>query len=78
MTGEDRGGMGRRAKRLTAVLRIVPLLRFVSVPRGWTGRPAKHRLASASVFVAKAVLTLGTTRRMIERLQNNEQLRHLC
>ena len=70
--------MGESAKRLSAVLSMIPLVRFVPMTRGWNGRPAKDRLAIASAFVAKAVLNLGTTRQVIDRVKHDEQLRRLC
>jgi hypothetical protein len=78
MLEKEVGEMGESAKRLTAVLSMIPLVRFVPMTRGWNGRPAKDRLAIASAFVAKAVLKLGTTRQVIDRLKNDEQLRRLC
>lgn len=78
MLEKEVGEMGETSKRLTAVLSMIPLVRFVPVTRGWNGRPAKDRLAIASAFVAKAVLNLGTTRQVIDRLKNDEQLRRLC
>ena len=78
MVEKEVGQMGESAKRLTAVLSMIPLARFVPMTRGWNGRPAKNRMAIASAFVAKAVLNLGTTRQIIDRLKNDEQLRLLC
>lgn len=78
MLQKEVGEMGESAKRLSAVLSMIPLVRFVPMTRGWNGRPAKDRLAIASSFVAKAVLNLGTTRQLIDRLKNDEQLRRLC
>ena len=78
MVEKEVGEMGESAKRLTAVLSMIPLARFVPMTRGWNGRPAKDRLAIASAFIAKAVWNLGTTRQIIDRLKNDEQLRLLC
>jgi hypothetical protein len=78
MLEKEVGEMGESTKRLTAVLSMIPLARFVPMTRGWNGRPAKDRLAIASAFVAKAVLNLGTTRQIIDRLKTDEQLRLLC
>jgi hypothetical protein len=72
------GEMSEGLKRLTAVLSMVPLVRFVPMTRGWNGRPAKDRLAIASAFVAKAVFNLATTRQMIDRLKSDAQLRLIC
>src|SRR5712671_649176 len=78
MVEKEVGEMGESAKRLTAVLSMIPLARFVPMTRGWNGRPARDRLAIASALVAKAVLNRGTTRQIIDRLKNDEQLRLLC
>src|SRR5258708_39745994 len=74
MLEKEVGEMGESAKRLTAGLSMVPLVRFVPMTRGWNGRPAKDRLASASGFIAKAVLQLGTTSQVIDRVRNEVQL----
>src|SRR5437879_11844166 len=47
------GELSEPAKRLTAVLAMIPLRRFVPVSQGWNGRPSKDRYAIACAFVAK-------------------------
>src|SRR5262249_27192190 len=66
------------AKRLAAVLEMIPLTRFVPSGRGWVGRPSKDRLAIASAFVAKAVYGFATARQLLESLQRDDHLRRLC
>jgi hypothetical protein len=78
MVEKEVGKLSERAERLAAVLTMIPLARFVPVAQGWNGRPSKDRMAIASAFVAKAVFNLGTTRQLIDRLSNDEQLRRLC
>lgn len=75
---ETLGELDGAARRLVTVLEMVPLARFVPCARGWTGRPSKDRLAIASAFVAKAVYGFSLTRQLIERLQQDPQLRRLC
>lgn len=72
------GALTEGGRRLTAVLAMIPLARFIPVSRGWNGRPAKDRQAIACAFVAKSVYNLATTRELIERLHTDEQLRRLC
>lgn len=42
------------------------------------GRPTKDRLAIACSFVAKALLNLGTTRALIDRLSVDRMLQRIC
>ena len=57
---------------------MIPLRRFVPVSQGWNGRPAKDRYAIACAYVAKVVYNFPDTRHLIERLQNDPQLRVVC
>ena len=75
---ESIGELDDTARRLVAVLEMVPLARFVPSSRGWLGRPSKDRLAIASAFVAKAVYGFGLTRQLLERLRQDSQLRRIC
>jgi len=75
---EELGELSGAAKRLAAVLELIPLARFVPSSRGWMGRPSKDRLAIASAFVAKAVYGFATTRQLLEALQRDDHLRRLC
>lgn len=75
---EATGELDATARRLVAVLEMIPLARFVPAARGWIGRPSKDRLAIASAFVAKAVYGFTLTRQLLERLQQDEQLRRIC
>ncbi len=47
-------------------------------PSRGRGRPPDDRPAIARSFVAKAVLTIPTTSALIERLQIDRALRHIC
>jgi Transposase DDE domain/Transposase domain (DUF772) len=75
---ESTGALDEKAKRLIAVLEMVPLGRFLPCSRGWVGRPSKERYAIACAFVAKAVYGMAHTRQVIERLENDAQFRALC
>src|SRR5438874_1920940 len=72
------GELSEPAKRLTAVLAMIPLRRFVPVSKGWNGRPAKDRYAIACAYVAKVVYNFPDTRDLLDRLQNDPQLRMIC
>ncbi len=72
------GELSEPAKRLTAVLAMIPLRRFVPVSRGWNGRPAKDRYCIACAYVAKVVYNFPDTRHLIERLQSDPQLCTIC
>lgn len=72
------GSLDSTARRLVAVLEMIPLERFLPCSGGWVGRPAKDRYAVACAFVAKAVYGLSLTRQLLERLRNDAQLRRLC
>ena len=72
------GELDGTARRLVAVLEMIPLARFVPASRGWIGRPSKDRLAIACAFVAKAVYGFPLTRQLLERLHQDPQLRRIC
>jgi hypothetical protein len=72
------GELNDTARRLVAVLEMIPLARFVPASRGWIGRPSKDRLAIACAFVAKAVYGFNLTRQLLERLHQDPQLRRIC
>ena len=72
---EELGELTEPAKRLVATLEMIPLARFVPCSRGWMGQPSKDRLAIASAFVAKAVYGFNTTRRLLDALAGDAQLR---
>ena len=72
------GELDDTARRLVAVLEMIPLARFVPASRGWIGRPSKDRLAIACAFVAKAVYGFNLTRQLLERLRRDPQLRRIC
>jgi len=75
---ESLGELDQRARRLVAILEMIPLGRFVPACGGWMGRPLKNRYALACSFVARAVYGLGTTRDLIDRLRNDAQMRSIC
>ena len=75
---EQTGPLSEKARLLVAVLSALPLARYVPPSRGWVGRPAKDRMALAAAFLAKAVYGIETTRRTIEQLCRDRQLRCIC
>jgi hypothetical protein len=72
------GELDVTAKRLVAILEMIPLARFVPASRGWLGRPSKDRLAIACAFVAKTVYGYSLTRPWLARLQQDQPLRRIC
>ncbi len=75
---EELGELTEPAKRLVAILEMIPLARFVPASGGWVGRPLKDRLAIASAFVAKAIYGFGLTTQLLDALQRDVQLRRIC
>ena len=73
---EQLGVLGKSAKRLVAVLEMIPMGRFIPSSHGWMGRPSKDRYAIACAFVAKAVYGFSTTRQLLEALQRDAQGHH--
>lgn len=63
---------------LVTVVDMTRLEAFVPHWHGLPGRPLAERAALARAFVAKAVLSLPTTRMLIERIEVDKTLRRLC
>ena len=60
---------------------MLSLAEIESLVMPWTGgvgRPARRRRSMARALVAKAVLNLGTTRQLLDRLLGDDVLRRLC
>ena len=72
------GELTPTARRLVAILEMIPLDRYIPCSRGWNGRPQRDRHAIASAFVAKAVYNLPRTSDLMDRLASDEQLRLIC
>jgi len=72
------GELSPPARRLVAILEMLPLDRFIPSSRGWNGRPQRNRLAIATAFVAKAVYNLPRTSDLLDRLSSDEQLHLIC
>jgi hypothetical protein len=72
------GELSEAARRLVAVLELIPLSRFIPSSQGWNGRPPRDRNAIAHAFVAKAVYNLPRTSDLLDRLGSDEQLRLIC
>lgn len=72
------GKLSEREQQLVRILELVRIESYVTVIRGWPGRPAKDRGAIARSFIAKALYNIGTTRELLERLRSDTTLRRLC
>ena len=60
------------------VLELARVESFLPHFHGLPGRPVEDRAALARAFIAKAVFDVPTTRALIERLEADKTLRHLC
>jgi hypothetical protein len=65
-------------KRVIVTLELARVETLVGVWRGLPGRPPSDRAALARAFGAKAVMSIPTTKMLIERLAADKQLRRLC
>jgi hypothetical protein len=72
------GPLSAKHRQLVEILGLAEIESLVSPWMGGVGRPARHRRAMARAFVAKAVLNLGATRQLLDRLAADEVLRRLC
>src|SRR6266576_1911759 len=75
------GELGGLSPKLEQVIRVLEWSRIESLVHCYDsgpGQPQADRCALASAFIAKAVLGLGTTRALIERLQIDGKLRRIC
>ena len=78
---EVAGELGGLSAKLEQVIRVLEWSRIESLVHCYDsgpGQPQADRCALASAFIAKAVLGLGTTRALIERLQIDGKLRRIC
>ena len=75
---EEVGPLTESARLLVSVIGMIALNRHLPAGRGSLGRPLQDRLALATAFVARAIYKIETTRKLIERLHTDKQLRCLC
>jgi Transposase DDE domain/Transposase domain (DUF772) len=75
---QQAGTLTDKTRLLVSALGMLSLSRLLPPSRGWKGRPAEHRQALATAFLAKSILGLQTTRQLLERLQVDRVLRYLC
>ncbi len=72
------GPLSKELELLSSILALVPLEQLIGTLRAETGRPAKHRMAMATAYIAKAILKLPDTRHLIARLRVDKALRGFC
>jgi hypothetical protein len=75
---EELGPLTDLHQRVIVTLELARVETLVDVWRGLPGRPPSDRAALARAFVAKAVMSIPTTKMLIERLAADKQLRRLC
>lgn len=76
--GAEVGSLTPKLERVVHVLEWARIEEFVSDSWCGTGRPPHTRAWLANAFVAKAVLNIGTTVGLIERLTIDRALRRIC
>jgi len=74
----DLGGLSPKLEQVIRVLEWSRIETLVEIYDSGPGHPPSDRCALASAFIAKAVLALGTTRSLIERLHVDSKLRRIC
>lgn len=67
-----------KLEQVIRVLEFVHVERFITSSKDFVGRPPKDRVSLARAFIAKAVLNLGTTEMLIDRLKVDQALRRIC
>jgi hypothetical protein len=72
------GPLPEKHRQLVRILSLVRVDSLICPWAGGVGRPARYRQAMARAFVAKAVLNLGATRQLLDRLVADDVLRRLC
>src|SRR3989338_16595 len=75
---QEIGPLTPRLEKLIHTLEWVRIEEFVESAWNGKGRPPHDRGALANAFVAKALLGLGTTGALIERLQIDRALKRIC
>jgi Transposase DDE domain/Transposase domain (DUF772) len=75
---EELGPLTDTYKRLISTLELARIDAFVRSWPGLPGRPLLDRAALARAFVAKMVMNVPTTSRLIEHLGADKRLRRLC
>jgi Transposase DDE domain/Transposase domain (DUF772) len=75
---EELGPLTDTHKRLISTLELARIDAFVRCWPGLPGRPLLDRAALARAFVAKMVMNVPTTSRLIELLGADKRLRRLC
>src|SRR6516225_6425983 len=75
---EELGPLTDLHKRVIVTLELARVETLVGEWRGLPGRPPSDRAALARAFVAKAVMSIPTTKMLIERLTADKQLSRLC
>ena len=75
---QEIGPLTPRLEKLIHTLEWVRIEEFVESTWNGKGRPQHDRGALANAFVAKALLGLGTTAALIERLQMDRALKRIC
>jgi len=75
---EQTGPIGATHRKLTAILELIQIEKFVQRDLQTIGRPPKDRVALARAFVAKVVFKFKYTSQLRDYLLSDKQLRIIC
>ena len=75
---DEVGALTPKLEKVIHILEWVRIEEFTEISWCGLGRPPHERAWLANAFVAKAVLGLGTTAGLIERLTIDRALRRIC
>jgi len=73
---DEVGPLTPEVEPVVTILSMIPLAKFVASSRGHVGHPRCDRQRLATAFIAKAVLSLHTTRQLLDRLQAGDNSSH--
>ena len=75
---EELGELTEKQQSLVTTLEVIRLENYLFQYPGLVGRPLADRVSIASAFIAKAVYNMGTTRKLLDRLDSDIGLRRIC
>ena len=78
MIRDELGKLTAKQKQLINVLEVARLEEHLPCTGRYPGRPLEDRVAIARAFVTKMLYNMSTTRMLLDRLESDPAIRHLC